>query len=209
MDNIKYSVVIPVHNEEGSLPPLYPRLTATMADLGQPYEIVFIDDGSTDRSFYLMQGLHEKDPHVRAVRFSRNFGHHIAITAGLDQCRGDVVILMDGDLQDKPEDIPRLIAKMNDGYDIVYASHRIRHDSLFKRFTSRFYLWTLGRMTNQAINPSIATFRAMSRRVVDYTNQFRERSRFYGGLVAWLGFPYALVECERDPRFSGKQITAW
>ena len=200
----KFSVIIPVFNEEGNLEALYTRLTKVMKGLGEAYEIIFVDDGSTDRSFQILTGLHEKDRNVKVMRFTRNFGQHIAITAGLDCCKGENVILMDADLQHQPEEIPKLLARLNEGYDIVYGLPRKRHDNLFKKLTSKVYLSLLAKLTSQAINPEVSAFRIMTRQVVDYFVEFRERSRFYGGLIAWLGFPYAFVEVAHEERFAGK-----
>ncbi|GAH69562.1 unnamed protein product, partial [marine sediment metagenome] len=133
-----------------------------------------------------------------------NFGQQIAKTAGLDYCKGENVVLMDADLQDRPEEIPKLFAKLSEGYDIVYALPRKRRDSLFRKLTSKVYLSFLARLTGQAINPEIGSFQIITRRVVDYMNQLGERSPFFGGLVAWLGFPYALVDVEHERRFAGK-----
>ena len=175
-----------------------------MKSLEKSYEIIFIDDGSTDNSFQILTDLHKKDNKVKIIKFTRNFGQHIAIRAGLDYCKGNNVILMDADLQDQPEEIPRLFAKLGDGYDIVYGRPKIRQHRFLKKLTSRVYLRSVARLTNQAINPDIVPFRIMTRRVVDYMNEFRECSRFYGGLIAWLGFPYAIVDVEHGERFAGK-----
>ena len=202
--SLKFSVVIPAFNEEENLEVLYTRLTRVMVSLGEPYEIVFVDDGSTDGSFQILRDLHQKDNNVKAIRFTRNFGQHLAITAGLDYCKGENVILMDADLQDQPEEIPKLFAKLSEGYDIVYGLRRERRDNIFRKLGSKLYLSLLAKLTNQTVNPEIAPLRIMTRRVVDYMGQLRERSRFYGGLVAWLGFPYAVVDIAHGERFAGK-----
>lgn len=203
-DRLKFTVVIPVFNEVENLKTLNSRLVDVMNSLKEPYEIIYVDDGSTDGSFQTLKELHKEDSRVKIISFTRNFGQHIAITAGLDHSKGENVILMDADLQDKPEEIPKLLAKLQEGYDIVYGQRSQRQDSFFKRITSKIYLSLLAKLTNQTINPEIAPFRIMTRRVVDYFNQFRERSRFYGGLVAWMGFPYAVVPIEHGERFSGR-----
>jgi polyisoprenyl-phosphate glycosyltransferase len=202
--NLKFSVVIPVFNEESNLPLLYSRLSAVMKSLDDSYEIIFVDDGSRDTSFEIIKRLHEKDHRVKGIRFTRNFGQHIAITAGLDNARGASVVLMDADLQDQPEEIPKLVNKMQEGYDIVYGHRSARKDGFFKKITSNVYLFLLSKLTNETVNPELSPFRIMSRQVVDYFNQFRERSRFYGGMVAWLGFPYAIIPVEHGERYSGK-----
>jgi dolichol-phosphate mannosyltransferase len=201
---IRHSVIIPVFNEELNLEPLCMRLTRVMQDIGGDYEIIFVDDGSTDGSFQVLQRLHKADSKVKVIRFTRNFGQHIAITAGLDSCKGETAVLMDADLKDLPEEIPKLLSKLKEGYEIVYGCREGRRDSLFRRTASRIYLWLLAKLTNQTISADITSFRVMTRRVVDYMNQFRERCRFYGGLVAWLGFPYGIVEVEQGKRAAGE-----
>lgn len=202
--DLTYSVVIPVFNEEDNLEVLYERLTKVMVSLNEPYEIIVVDDGSKDKSFQILQGLHKNDSKVKVIRFTRNFGQHMAITAGLDNSKGENVIIMDADLQDPPEEIPKLIVKQKEGYDIVYGYRRIRQDSLFKRITSKVYLWLLAKLTRQTVNPDITPLRIISRKVVDYMSQLRERSRFYGGLVSWLGFPFATVDIKHSERYRGK-----
>ena len=202
--SVEFSVVIPVFNEEGNLEPLHTRLTKVMLDLQKPYEIIFVDDGSNDTSFQILKSLHQKDKNIKVIRFTRNFGQHIAITAGLDCCKGKFVILIDADMQHPPEEIPKLLTKLREGYDIVYGIPQKRRDTLFKRLTSKIYLGLLAKLTNQAINPEIGAFRAMQRRVVDYFVMFRERNRLYGGLIAWLGFTYTAIEVEHDRRLAGK-----
>lgn len=202
--NLAYSVVIPVYNEEQNLEVLYERLTKVMASLSEPYEIIFVDDGSKDMSFHILQGLHEKDNHVKVIRLTRNFGQQMAILAGLDHSKGERVIQMDADLQDPPEEIPKLINKLNENYDVVYAYRKVRHDTIYKKLTSKMYLWMLARLTDQIITSDITSFLAMTRRVVDYTRQCRESNRFHGGLISWLGFPYTSVDVEYGERFAGK-----
>ena len=130
------SAVIPVFSEEGNLRELHARLTSVLSRLGRSYEIVFVDDGSVDGSVLLLEELQRADPHVRVLVFSRNFGHHIALTAGIDASRGDAVILMDADLQDQPEEIPKLLGKLEEGFDVVYGIRMAKKHSAFKRFTS-------------------------------------------------------------------------
>lgn len=202
--SLKFSVVIPLYNEVENLRVLHTRLTDVMSGLKEPYEIIYVDDGSTDGSFQTLKELHREDNRVKVISFTRNFGQHIAVTAGLDHSKGESVILMDADLQDKPEEIPKLLDKLREGYDIVYGHRSERQDSFFKKISSNVYLYLLSKLTNETINPELSPFRIMSRRVVDYFNQFRERSRFYGGMVAWMGFPYAIVPVEHGERFSGK-----
>lgn len=201
---VVFSVVIPLYNEEGNLEKLHSRLSQVMGGMGESYEILFVDDGSKDGSFQLLKGLHEKDDKVKVITFTRNFGQHLAMTAGFDYAKGEYVILMDADLQDPPEEIPKLVAKIREGYDVVYGHRKIRQDSLFKKLTSKIYLQLLAKLTSQALSPDITSFRIVTRKVVDCTNQLKERNRFHGGLVAWLGFPYTTVDVEYGERFAGK-----
>jgi glycosyltransferase involved in cell wall biosynthesis len=203
-EKMEFSVIIPVFNEESNLVVLHDRLTKVIQELAHNYEIIFVDDGSVDGSLQTLVDMNQKDDKVKIISFTRNFGQHIAITAGLEHSKGEKVIIMDSDLQDKPEEIPKLLAKLDEGYDIAYGYWKERTDNIFKRVTSKIYLALLARLSNQTVNPYISSFRIMTRRVVDAYNQFGERSRFYGGLVAWLGFPYAIVAIEHGERFAGK-----
>lgn len=206
-----FSVVIPVYNEEGNILELYRRLTSTIEKLcleegysKDRYEIIFVDDGSTDNSWRLIKQLHENDIRVKGISFSRNFGHHIAITAGLDHCTGEAVILMDGDLQDSPEEIIKLYQKFKEGYDIVYAIREKRADSLFKKMTSWIFLRMIKRISNVEIDLGSGIFRIMSRRCVSGMRSMREKSRFLTGLMNWLGYPKTGVKTERHERYAGK-----
>ena len=204
ISSLKFSVIIPVLNEEGNLVAIYTRLTKVMEDLEQSYEIIFVDDGSTDRSFQILKDLHQKDSHIKVIRFTRNFGQNTARMAALDCCKGENIILMDADLQHQPEYIPKLLARLNEGYDIVYGVPRKRQDNLFKRVTSKAYIHLLAKLTGQDMNPNTSAFRVITRRVVTYIGQFRETSPFFQGLIVWLGFPYAFVEVEHGRRHAGK-----
>ncbi len=201
---LKFSLVIPVFNEEENLKVLYTRLTKVMESLGEAYEIIFVDDGSSDSSFQILTDLHQKDGNVKVIRFTRNFGQDIARTAALDYCKGANVILMDGDLQDQPEEIPKLLAKLGEGYDVVYGLRKERQDNLFRKLASKTYFQLVAKMTNQTVDPQITSFRILTRRVVDHMNELREQNRFYGGLISWLGFPSAIVEIEHGRRMAGK-----
>ena len=179
-----YSVVIPIYNEAEVLPTLYQRLTKTMEEVGEPYEIIFVNDGSTDASPTILSTLRAQDTRVKLVSFSRNFGHQMAITAGLDYSSGDAVIVMDGDLQDPPEVIPQLIAQWQAGNDIVFAVRASRNgESLFKRITASLFYRTLRRLTTTDIPADAGDFRLMSRRAVEALKPIRERNRFVRGLV--------------------------
>jgi dolichol-phosphate mannosyltransferase len=205
------SVVIPIYNEEENIPELHARLTPVLeqlcSDSGQPrdsYEIIMVDDGSIDRSWSLIKDVHERDGRVKGITFARNFGHHIALTAGLDIARGSAVVLMDGDLQDPPEEIPRLFAQFNTGYDLVYGIRQARNDSLFKKVTSRIFWWMLRRFSGVAIPEGQTMLRVMSRRLVEAMKQMRERARFVHGMMAWVGFNVTTVEVAHAPRTKGR-----
>jgi dolichol-phosphate mannosyltransferase len=207
----KFTIIIPIFNEEENLPELYLRLSSVMEGLcsreGYPhdsFEILMVDDGSKDSSWRLIKGLHEKDPRVKGISFSRNFGHHIAITAGLDNARGEAVVLMDGDLQDPPEEIPKLYEKFREGYDVVYAIRGRREDPVQKKMTSWIFLRVLKKISNVDINLQAGIFRIVSRRCVENMRRLREESRFLTGLMNWVGFPQTGVEIERSRRYAGK-----
>jgi dolichol-phosphate mannosyltransferase len=201
------SVVAPLYNEEGNVAELVRRLRAA-AD-GAPgidaYEIVLVDDGSTDRTLELLRAHAAVDPRLVIVRLSRNFGHQLAATAGLDAARGDAVVLIDADLQDPPELIPAMVERWRAGYDVVYAVRRNRSgESRFKIWTARLFYRTTRRLTKVAIPVDAGDFRLMSRRVVDALKAIRERHRFIRGLVSWVGYPQTALEYDRDARFSGE-----
>jgi dolichol-phosphate mannosyltransferase len=168
------------------------------------YEIIMVDDGSTDSSWQLIKEFHENDSRVKGISFSRNFGHHIAITAGLDYARGKAVILMDGDLQDPPEEIPKLYEKFKEGYDIVYAIREKRADPIFKKITSRLFLSMLRKISNVDVNLQSGIFRIISKRCAENMKSLREKSRFIIGLMSWIGFSQAGVEIERHKRYAGR-----
>ncbi|MEK6692721.1 MAG: glycosyltransferase family 2 protein [Nitrospirota bacterium] len=200
---IIFSVVIPVYNEEENIAELYRRLAAVMEKLGS-YEIIFVDDGSKDRSWELIKEFHKKDPRIRGISFSRNFGHHIAITAGLDHAKGEAVILMDGDLQDPPEEIPRLYEKFTEGYDIVYGIRKERKDKITKKITSFIFWYILRRFSGVDMPRSQTMLRILSRRMVNVLKDMREYARFIHGMMAWAGFDVASVEVEHSQRLKGK-----
>jgi len=201
--SVDFSVVIPVFNEEENILELYRRLTTQMEKLGT-YEIIMVDDGSTDRSWGIIKELHERDSRVKGLSFSKNFGHHIAITAGLDHAKGEIVILMDGDLQDPPEEILRLVERFREGYDIIYGIRKTRHDPIFKRLTSALFWFILRRFSGVTMPAGQTMLRVLSRRVVDVMRHMREYARFIHGMMAWTGFKVATVEVSHNPRIKGK-----
>jgi dolichol-phosphate mannosyltransferase len=200
----RISVVIPVYQAEGCLQELYERLRAALKGLSADYEILLVEDGGADRSWEIILGLSQKDPHVKGIRFSRNFGQHYGITAGLDHCTGDWVVVMDCDLQDRPEEIPQLYRKAQEGYDVVLAKRAHRHDGLFKRLSSFLFYKALSYFSDIPYNEQIGNFRIISKKVVVHFRSMREQLRFFGGMVTWLGFPTTSVEVRHDERFQGK-----
>ncbi len=200
-----YSVVAPVYNEEETLPAFYERMTAVMEGLGEPYELVLINDGSRDGSYRVMRDLRERDPRVVAVDFSRNFGHQIAISAGLDHARGDAVVIIDSDLQDPPEVIPELIARWRQGAEVVYAQRRSRvGETRFKLLTAAAFYRLIGRLTSIDIPRDTGDFRLLDRKVVDTLVRMREHHRFMRGLSVWVGFRQEAVRYDRAERFAGE-----
>ena|GEM_PF-58705 len=200
------SVVAPLYDEEGNVAELIRRLTAVASGIAgiESYELVLVNDGSKDATLALLREHAARDPHLVVVDLSRNFGHQLAATAGLDVSRGDVVVLIDADLQDPPELIPEMIARWREGYDVVYAVRRNRQgESAFKLLTARMFYRITRRLTKVSIPVDTGDFRLMSRRVVDALQGMRERHRFIRGLVAWLGFPQAAVYYDRNERHAG------
>jgi polyisoprenyl-phosphate glycosyltransferase len=201
------SVVVPVYNEEGNVEELARRVARIMTSLdGRPaYELIFVNDGSKDGTLSALRHAAREIREIVIVNLSRNFGHQLAATAGLEAARGDAVILMDGDLQDPPELIVDFLAKWREGYDVVYAVRRSRKgESWFKRTTAGLFYRGVRRLTKVDIPLDAGDFRLMSRRVVDALGSSRERHRFLRGLVSWVGFNQTGVEYDRDARFSGK-----
>ena len=200
----KISFVVPVFNEEENIHEFHRRLTQVMAPLPYDYEILFIDDGSRDRTSLLIRELAEKDPHVQGYVFARNFGHQLALTCGLDQSTGDAVISMDGDLQHPPEMVPELLKKWEEGFEIVQTVRKATEDATwFKNITSRLYYKLIKSMSEVRITPGGSDFRLMDRKAVDALNRFRERARFIRGMVNNLGFRYTTLEFVAPPRFAG------
>jgi glycosyltransferase involved in cell wall biosynthesis len=202
------SVVVPLYNEEGNVPELIRRITAIMDRVVLPsesYEIVAVNDGSRDGTIAALRAARAQQPRLGIVDLSRNFGHQIAATAGIDTASGDAVVLMDGDLQDPPELIEGFLEKWREGYDVVYATRKTRKgESFFKLLTARIFYRAIRRMTNVSIPVDTGDFRLMSRRVVNALALTREKHRFLRGLVSWVGFNQVGIEYERDARHSGE-----
>ena len=201
----KYSVVAPVYNEIGCVREFYQQVTKTMEVLQEPWEIVFVDDGSTDGSTDAICEFAKKDARIRPVIFARNFGHQLAVTAGLDYSRGEAVIIIDADLQDPPEVMLDLIAKWKNGFEVVYAIRRKREgESWFKLLTASLFYRIIYRITDVNIPLDTGDFRLIDRKVVDVIGQMREKHRFLRGMAAWVGYRQVGVEYDRKERFSGK-----
>lgn len=199
------SVVVPVFNEEEIIGLFYDRMRKVLTGLdGLSWEIIFVDDGSHDRSFAKLSAMAASDPNVKVLKFSRNFGHQIAITAGVDAARGDSVVVIDSDLQDPPEVIPAMVEQWRQGFDVVYGVRSEREgETAVKLMTASVFYRLLGRLTNVQIPANVGDFRLMSRRVVDQLKLLREKDRFVRGLVSWVGFRQTGVTYHRAAREAG------
>lgn len=200
----KISVVIPILNEEKTLPELYKRLTEVLSKYQNPHEIIFVDDDSRDKSFDIMMGFNKEDSRVKIIQFSRNFGHQAALSAGIDHCNGEAIILMDGDLQDPPELIPEFIAKWQEGYDVVYGVKRKRKEGFLKNFAFKMFYKILNYLSPLKMPPNVGIFSLMDRKAVNVLKTMPERNRYISGLRAWAGFKQTGVEFERERRYEGK-----
>jgi dolichol-phosphate mannosyltransferase len=198
------SVVIPVYKAEDSLTELYRRLVASLETITRDFEIVLVEDCGGDRSWEMIAELARADARVKGIQFSRNFGQHYGITAGLDHCDGDWVVVMDCDLQDRPEEIPRLYAKAQEGYDVVLAARGRRNDPALKRFGSWVFYRIFSWLADTEYDGDAGNYRIVSRKVVESCRRMREQLRFFGGLVNWLGFPTASIPVQHDPRLEGR-----
>lgn len=199
-----FSIVAPIFNESETLREFHRRISAVMDSLEQPWELVIIDDGSTDGSTEILLALAEEDSRVRPVVFARNFGHQIAVTAGWDYARGDAVIVIDSDLQDPPEVIPDLIARWREGYEVVYAVRTEREgESKFKLWTASLFYRLIYKITDVKIPLDTGDFRLIDRKVVDVLRKMREHYRFLRGMSAWVGFKQVGVPYRRAARFAG------
>ncbi len=198
------SIVIPVYKAEGCLEELYRRLSTSIETITLDYEILLVEDCGGDCSWLTIVDLARRDTRVKGVQFSRNFGQHYGITAGLDLCDGDWVVVMDCDLQDRPEEIPRLYSKALEGYEVVLARRGKRNDPVLKRFTSWLFYKVFSYLTDVEYDGETGNFRIISRKVVESLRVMRERLRFFGGMVSWIGFPTASIEVQHDERFVGQ-----
>ena len=200
----KLSVVVPCYNEAESLPELVRRVTAVCRETELSHELILVDDGSRDATWALIDEHAGANPAIRGIRLARNHGHEIALTAGLAAARGDRVLMLDADLQDPPELLPQMIAKMDEGYDVVYGKRaRRRGETWLKRATSHLFYRLIARLSDVEIPQDVGDFRLVSRRILDAFLTMPEQTRFVRGMFAWLGFPQTAIEFERDARHGG------
>ncbi len=198
------TVVAPIFNEESNIAEFYGRVKKTVLDAGCALEFLFVDDGSSDRSPDLLRALAQTDPQVRVLTFSRNFGHQLAVKAGIDHAQGDAVVILDADLQDPPEMISDLLSKMAEGYDVVYAV-RVKRDgeTLFKKWTAALYYKLLRSISSVDIPVNTGDFRIISRRMADVIKSIHEQGPYLRGLISWAGFRQTGIPMHRHPRFAG------
>jgi dolichol-phosphate mannosyltransferase len=199
-----YSIIIPVYNEKESLPVMYERMVKVMDQTGELWEIILIDDGSSDGSSQQMRELSEKDDRIRVIYFSRNFGHQIAVTAGMDHALGDAVVVIDADLQDPPEVIPDLIEKWKEGYEVVYAVRAERDgETWFKKKSASLFYRVIYKITDVKIPLDTGDFRLYDRKVINVMNSMREKHRFLRGMSSWVGYRQIGVPYHRAKRYAG------
>jgi len=199
------SIVIPIYNEEENIPVLFERLNGVISQLKIGSELIFINDGSKDNSIALIKDLAIKNSNIKYIDFSRNFGHQVAVSAGLDHCAGKAVIIIDADLQDPPELINDLYNKWNEGYEVVYAKRRARQgENFLKRFTAKMFYRILQKITSINIPVDTGDFRLIDRKVVDVLRQMTEQEKVLRGQISWIGFRQTFVEYDRDARYAGK-----
>ncbi|ERI93072.1 glycosyltransferase, group 2 family protein [Clostridiales bacterium oral taxon 876 str. F0540] len=199
------SIVVPMYFEEKVVDECYKRLSNVVTDNGLNYELIFVNDGSTDKTLELLSKIAEKDPHVKVVSFSRNFGHQIAVTAGLDKAKGDAVVIIDADLQDPPELIPDMIKLWEQGYDVVYGKRKKRDgESWFKLTSAKMFYRFLDKMSTVKIPVDTGDFRLVDKKVIDALKKMPEHNRFLRGMCSWVGYKQIALEYERKERFAGE-----
>ena len=198
------SIISPVYKAEKIVDELVKRIIENVSDITSDFEIILVEDGSHDDSWKSIERNCKKDKRVIGIKLSRNFGQHHAITCGLDYCRGDWVVLMDCDLQDCPEEIPRLYAKAQEGYDVVLARRGNRKDGLIKQLINRTFYKVFNYLTDMNYDSQVGGFRIISKRVVECFRSMREQNRFFNGLIHWMGFPTASIDVKHAERFEGK-----
>jgi glycosyltransferase involved in cell wall biosynthesis len=200
----KYSIIVPVFNEEEVVEESYKRIKKVMEGVGEPYEIIFVNDGCVDKTPEILSRVCSQDGTIKLINFSRNFGHQIAISAGMDYARGRAIIVIDADLQDPPELIPTMIAEWKKGFDVVYGKRLKRKgESIFKRMTAAVFYRFLRSMTSVNIPVDVGDFRLIDRKVCNEMRRLKEQNRFVRGLVSWTGFKQTACEYVREERFAG------
>jgi polyisoprenyl-phosphate glycosyltransferase len=199
------SVIVPIFNEELNIQVLYERLKKVLIAVSTDHEIVFINDGSTDNSFQIIKNLATQDSTIKYINFSRNFGHQIAVTAGIDKSKGEAIVIIDADLQDPPELISLLYNKLQEGYSVVYAKRKKRKgENYLKRITAKIFYRLLAKITSVSIPIDTGDFRIMTRNVAEVLKQMPEQEKFLRGQIAWIGFKQTFVEYDREERSAGK-----
>lgn len=202
---INLSFIIPIYNEEDNISQLFDRIKKVSDELLISHEFVFINDGSRDQSLKLIRELASRHSFVRYIDFSRNFGHQIAVTAGLDHCSGEYIVIIDADLQDPPELIRKMYLKANEGFEVVYAKRRSRAGEGFaKKYTAKLFYRILSRMTSVDVPVDTGDFRIIHRKVADVLKQMPEQQKFLRGQISWAGFRQTYIEYDRDERYAGK-----
>jgi dolichol-phosphate mannosyltransferase len=198
-----YSVVIPIYNEHETIPKLFERVRAVIDGFDGAAEVILVDDGSADDSWHMLTELHARDPRFKALSLSRNFGHQVAVTAGLDHARGNAVMVLDGDLQDPPEVLPALIARWKEGFDVVYAVRTKRKENIFKRTAYALFYRLLKQLSDLDIPLDSGDFCLMDRKVLAAMKMMPERNRFVRGIRTWVGYKQTGCVYERERRFAG------
>ena len=198
------SVIIPIYNEENNIPTLYKRLLAVIQKMQKSYEFIFINDGSKDQSISIIKRLSSDDSNIKYIDFSRNFGHQVAVTAGLDKAIGEAVVIIDADLQDPPELIELMYQKMQEGYQVVYAKRKKRKgEGFLKKWTAKVFYRILTKITSISIPVDTGDFRIMDQKIVKILRQMPEKNKFLRGQISWIGFNQTYIEYERDGRTAG------
>ncbi len=205
MENKLLSIVVPVYNEQEVIDETFKRLSAVFKDFFMKVEYIFINDGSKDNTYFKLKEIASSNPEVRVINFARNFGHQIAITAGMDYAKGDAIVIIDADLQDPPEVILKMVDKWKEGYEVVYGK-RLQRDgeTFFKKVTAKTFYRFLDSMTDVKLPVDVGDFRLIDRKVCDAMKCLPERSRYVRGLVSWVGFKQTSVEYHREKRFAGE-----
>ncbi|MBN1409297.1 MAG: glycosyltransferase family 2 protein [Spirochaetales bacterium] len=204
-DFIRYSIVVPVFNEEEVVEESYKRLKKVMDGVNESYEIIFVNDGCRDKTPDIISDICKNDANIKLVNFSRNFGHQIAISAGMDYTNGQAIVIIDADLQDPPEVIPQMIQKWKEGYDVVYGKRiKRKGEGLFKKLTAAMFYRFLKMLTNVVIPVDVGDFRLIDRKVCETIGKIKEQNRFMRGLISWVGFKQYALEYVREERFAGK-----